>query len=245
MSWLTNMVGGLFAWLVHRASGSAGSGTTRAAAFVRYEGAMGFGHLGWGFDVDLSNANVGAVENPLGDFTCPVDSMGFWASVTGAPVHVMNAKKYNDLRYVELCGDPVAAYTAVKWVARQPYTLLGRNCMDDVYDVLRSYGTQDLPLPRHDILPNEWFLQFRGATVPVATFVWTKEKATLRQRIGVAIAKALQLKPRRGDNPVIQIGTTCKAASPAPRYPHRKLNLSEQTAYKSNFAYLHGSGVSS
>ena len=187
MNWLSNVVGAVWEIIARSFIGHAGSGRMRAAAFVRYTGAMGAGHLGWGFDFDAANADVGAVENPIGAASCPADKMGYWDEITGAPAHVMQSRGYDDLKYVHLAnGDAVSAYRVAKWVSRQPYALFGRNCMDDAYDVLRAYGVPNLPVPSHEILPNEWFVQFLGDLVPVDSFVWTKERAT---SVRVAITK--------------------------------------------------------
>ena len=192
MSWFAWLVGGIWEWFARRLAGAPGTGTMRAAAFVRYDGAMGAGHLGWGFDFDPSSANVGAVENPLGGMTGDPATMGYWNETTGAPVHTMQRRGYVDLRYTEVdSGDAAAAYRTVKWVAMQPYRLLQRNCMDDAYDVLRAYGVPNLPVPSHEFLPNEWFLQFQAAHSSVTSFVWTKEKVTpIRRAVTNAILKA-------------------------------------------------------
>ena len=112
-------------------------------------------------------------------------------------MHTMQRRNYDDLKYTELdSGDAVAAYRTVKWLATKPYQLIQRNCMDDAYDVLRAYGVPNLPVPSHEILPNEWFLQFQAACNSVASFVWTKEKklAPVQRAVVNVVLKALPAK---------------------------------------------------
>ena len=87
----------------------------------------------------------------------------------------MKDYKYIDAKYVDLDeADPQKAYAVVLWVSQQPYLVLRRNCLDDVYDVLRAYGVPDLPPPSHDWNPNEWFgLWIAGPTyVHLDEFNW-------------------------------------------------------------------------
>lgn len=179
MSRLVEVLGYLWECLARLFAGSTGTGTMRAAAFVRFDGAMGAGHLGWAFDYNTSMVDAGAVEDPLGTPSSPTEKMGYWNELTGAPVHAMEKRGYNALRYVELNGNAASAYRVVKWVGTQSYCLFGRNCMDDAYDVLRAYGVDSLPEPSHDILPNEWFARFSGKYSAIESFVWTKSRAPL------------------------------------------------------------------
>ncbi len=152
----------------------------RAAVFVRYEGADGLGHVGWGFDIDGASAHCGSVENPLGIPYCPVGSMGFWDAQSNDPVAPMMLRKYDDAKVIDLGqADPSSAYCRVLWVAQQPYLVCGRNCLDDVYDVLRSYGVPDLPPPSTDWNPNEWFGLWRGnsAYLHLDQLIWNNRPA--------------------------------------------------------------------
>lgn len=165
----------------------------RAAAVVRYEGANGAGHVGWGFDSDLGQVNCGSVENPSGKPSCSVDRMGYWDAVVANPIPEFTQRNYVDIKFVDLSTvDVNRAIETAKWVAEQPYSVIGRNCLDDVYDVLRAYGVLDLPPPSHDWLPNEWFGMWpgNGASARLASFAWppqhpdyTEETATFFKSI--------------------------------------------------------------
>jgi hypothetical protein len=150
----------------------------RAAAFVRYNGADGMGHVGWAFDFSEDLTDCGGVEDPRGLPSSDPADMGFWTQSTTTPVAVMasHAPVYDALKYVDLAeGDPRGANATVLWVAEQPYTLFGRNCMDDVYDVLRSYGVRNLPPPVLHWFPNNWFAAFGGTSEPMS-FAWRPER---------------------------------------------------------------------
>lgn len=146
----------------------------RAAAFVRYSGAMGAGHVGWSFDFDADNINGGSVENPGGSPSCDPSDMGYWDVFCYDPIPEMAERHYDALKYIDITGgDPAAAYQTALWIAQQPYSVVGRNCLDDVYDVLRAYGVKDMPPPSHDWLPNEWFSLWTQATFSVlSAFEW-------------------------------------------------------------------------
>jgi hypothetical protein len=149
----------------------------RAAAVVRYEGASGAGHVGWAFDASAMLVNCGSVENPSGFPTCPVLAMGFWDAEVADPVPEFEQRKYVDIKFVDLATPDIAKATStIAWVRLQPYAVISRNCLDDVYDVLCAYGVRDLPAPSHDYLPNEWFGMWAGSGVSarLTTFTWPR-----------------------------------------------------------------------
>lgn len=80
----------------------------------------------------------------------------------------MQLRAYDAFKLFEVATTtPDHADKTVAWVAQQPYLVIFRNCMDDTYDVLRSYGVPDLPLPFLEITPNNWFDQLSPASQPV------------------------------------------------------------------------------
>jgi hypothetical protein len=169
-----------------------GDGSMRGAAFVRYAGADGLGHVGWAFDYDAADVNAGAVENPSGAAKSDPADMGYWDVFVPSPIPAMAEKGYNALKYVNLKrADPVSAYRVARWVATLPYEVIGRNCLDDVYDILRAYGVSNLPVPSQDFLPDVWFDQLSATLAqPAATFVWSRTGArSPRIRVGLAMAK--------------------------------------------------------
>jgi hypothetical protein len=196
-------------------------GPMRSAAFVRYGGADGMGHVGWAFDLSESEVNAGAVENPLGTPTCDPATMGYWDDSSSTPMASMQQRAYNDLKFIALPkgeAEAEAAYRTAKWVGLQPYCAFGRNCLDDTYDVLRSYGVPNLPLPSRDLLPDKWFIDLDGQIEPVATYVWPTTPPTALQRVAARLARSLcrPLNPH-GERRAIPIGMTFNQNLPLPR----------------------------
>src|SRR5580658_177189 len=76
-----------------------GDGSMRGAAFVRYAGADGLGHVGWAFDYDAADVNAGSVENPSGAPSSDPADMGYWDAFVVNPIPTMAAKGYNSLKY--------------------------------------------------------------------------------------------------------------------------------------------------
>lgn len=168
----------------------------RAAAFVRFPAADGLGHLGWAFDYSDARANAGAVEDPQGAMTVGPTAMGYWDEFLTNPVSAMTAMGYSALKYVDLQkANPVAAYRVAKWIGTQPYNLIGRNCLDDTYDVLRAYGVPELPLPSHELSPDLWFTHFSAAYAEVQGYEWTRSgKGGWRHRLALALTKYVPAK---------------------------------------------------
>jgi len=165
----------------------------RAGSFIRYDGADGTGHAGWAFDLDADTTDCGAVEDPLGLPSCDPADMGFWNLETPAPVATMlqHAPPYNALKYFDL--DPThvdveLAQTTVAWVSQQWYVLIGRNCMDDVYDVLRAFGIPNLPPPVLHWFPNDWFGALEGILEPM-TFEWRPQPGVPAAQPAMAATK--------------------------------------------------------
>jgi hypothetical protein len=150
----------------------------RAAVFVRYNGANGLGHLAWAFDSDTDLADCGSVENPEGKLILQPVDIGFWTDSTKSPIPDMTQRAYNDAKYIDLLSaNPAEAYSTVLWIAAEAYKVVGRNCLDDVYDVLSAYGVSQLPPPAHVWEPNEWFDKFtNGTKIPVSTFDWSSSR---------------------------------------------------------------------
>lgn len=145
----------------------------RAAAFIRYQGAHGLGHVGWAFDFNPPHANAGSVENHSGHFFTPAKEMGFWTDIGPDPVAHMRELGYDDVKYIDIPnGDPILAYRTVLWIQENAYRAWLRNCEDDVYDVLRAFGVDNLTPPSIVWFPNTWFQRFRGQLAHVAEFQW-------------------------------------------------------------------------
>jgi hypothetical protein len=173
-----------------------GDGQMRMAAFVRFDGADGLGHVGWAFDFGASNVNAGSVENPNGTPTCPPSTMNYWDEFFASPISTMQEKGYIALKYINLeRANPVGAYRVAKWIGTQSYDVVGRNCLDDTYDVLRAYGAPELPPPSTDLLPDLWFNAVAAALAQVQGYDWTRNAPHgLRERVGLAIARFAPMK---------------------------------------------------
>lgn len=140
----------------------------RAGAFVRRSGASGLGHVGWTFQYTDGTYCDGSVENPAGTPVSAPGETGFWSQRVADPDPPMQLRAYDFFKlFVIDAADSIQADTTVAWIATQPYFVIFRNCMDDTYDVLRSYGVPGLPLPLLEITPNRWFDQLSPAAQPV------------------------------------------------------------------------------
>jgi hypothetical protein len=142
----------------------------RACAFVRRSGAYGLGHVGWSFQYTDGSYCDGSVENPAGTAISAPGQTGFWTERVVDPDLPMKLHDYDLFKVFEIeSGTADHADQTVAWIATQPYLVIFRNCMDDTYDVLRSYGIPELPLPMLEITPNNWFDQLSPAAQPVTT----------------------------------------------------------------------------
>lgn len=143
---------------------------------MRYHSGDGFGHVGWAFDMG-DGVDAGSVENHSGHLFTPAGDMGFWNGRFSDPVAEMRKRGYNDLKWVEVeNADPVLAYRTVLWIEREAYKVLHRNCEDDVYDVLRAFGLENLPAPTLIWFPKSWFKRFRGALEHLPEFAWPRPR---------------------------------------------------------------------
>ena len=135
----------------------------RAVVFLRRSGADGIGHVGWAFDNGDRTFTAGSVENPHHSLRTNPRDMGFWAVRSRDPILPMRARNYHEFKLLVVGqGDPEYALRVVKWISRQPYEIVGHNCMDATYDVLRAFDVERLPAPAHHWEPNHWFDRVQG-----------------------------------------------------------------------------------
>jgi hypothetical protein len=160
----------------------------QAAVFVRASGAFGLGHVGWCFGLDPTLFDDGSVENPPGTPFTPPNADGFWNIATTLPIGPFRYKAYDHFKVFSVAAAyPDRALEVVSWISQQPYFVLGRNCMDDVYDVLRAFGMQNLVPPYVAWIPNVWFQELPGQAQPIPdpplewTFGKRPTEATWRQ----------------------------------------------------------------
>jgi hypothetical protein len=142
--------------------------STQVVVFLRPDGGNGFGHVGWGFAIPGSTEwFVGSMENPSGWAVNLPGWTGFWH------LKVPNGKAAQEvMRRPEAHGAPKGTppYASAKVLAapapnlraaqqkmnewaHRPYTALGGNCMNCVFDILTAYGAA---LPDPTINPCEW-----------------------------------------------------------------------------------------
>lgn len=137
--------------------------TSRAIIFLRRHAAHGAGHVGWAFTDETDTFNAGAVENSRGTLHTPAAEIGLWSLRTRDPVEPMRARRYDEYKIIDVeQADPAYARSVVAWVRQQPYDIVGGNCMDFTYDVLRAYGIPQLPVPAHHWEPDHWFAHVSG-----------------------------------------------------------------------------------
>ncbi|MFN8445229.1 MAG: hypothetical protein U0175_30855 [Caldilineaceae bacterium] len=130
----------------------------QAMVFVRRSAAYHIGHVGWAFAQGEGIFSVGSVENHHGGLITDASHMGFWRLTTDNPIAPMFERHYDEVKIIEVeQADPFTAQGVVNWVSKQAYEAIGRNCMDDTYDVLQAYGVSNLPLPVRHWEPNYWF----------------------------------------------------------------------------------------
>ena len=140
----------------------------KAAVFVRRNGAEGAGHVGWAFEYQDHSFNAGSVENMSGSPVSPPGKTDFWSQRVSDPVLPMIPRGYNEFKTIEVgAASTDRADATVAWVGKEPYLGLGRNCMDDTYDVLRSYGVPHLPVPALHWAPNFWYDSIVGDSQPI------------------------------------------------------------------------------
>lgn len=135
----------------------------KAVVFLRRSGADGIGHVGWAFDNGDGTFTTGSIENPHHSLYTNPRAMGFWAVRARDPSIPMRERRYNEFKVIDLHQSNLNnALGVVKWVSRQPYELIGHNCMNATYDVLRAFGVDRLPVPSHHWEPNHWFDHVQG-----------------------------------------------------------------------------------
>jgi hypothetical protein len=121
--------------------------------------------------------NAGSVENHSGHIFTPASKMGFWDGCFADPTAAMADHGYDDLKWIVVeNADPVLAYRTVRWIEREAYKALHRNCEDDVYDVLRAFGARDLVLPSLVWFPKSWFRRLRGTLEHVREYSWPQAR---------------------------------------------------------------------
>ncbi len=146
------------------------SKTLRAAVFINWSVPLCAGHVGWGFEASKGHFWFGAVE--LTSSICE------WAASDTALFNEYATEKkmiskmksgdhggsgftYHAFKYIDVRNPDVAEPLKVIAMARQNgYALLGNNCMDATFRVIKAYANGDdriLPWPSTHWAPRSFF----------------------------------------------------------------------------------------
>jgi uncharacterized membrane protein HdeD (DUF308 family) len=139
----------------------------RAIAVVRRNGAMGMGHVGWAFEWPTGWFNAGSVENRLGGAYEPPGKTDFWSTHTQTPIASLYefGPTYDEFKVFDVPHPrPHDAWKIVVWVSRQPYAVQRRNCADAAYDILHTFGVDNVLDTAQKVFPNEWYDSLPGAS---------------------------------------------------------------------------------
>ena len=183
----------------------------RTIVFLRRNGALGLGHVGWAFELRTGWFSAGAVENIKGAAYAPPQQMDLWTKHTLNPINAMlhQYHPYNEYKVFTIPQPrPWDAWETILWISQQPFIVLTRNCVDDAYDVLRAYGDQRVLLPSKALIPNVWYDRLPGETNHI----------TPHSRIAlIRLAAIARLTPISGDHELI-IPVNAKGKRPAWRH---------------------------
>jgi uncharacterized membrane protein HdeD (DUF308 family) len=152
------------------ATSSVGNLTTegkglRAVVAVRRNGAMGMGHVGWAFEWPTGWFNAGSVENRIGGAYEPPGKTDFWSVHTQTPLASLFefGPTYDEFKVFNVPAPQAKdAWKTVVWVSRLPYAVQRRNCSDAAYDILHTFGVDNILSTTQKVFPNEWYDSLPG-----------------------------------------------------------------------------------
>lgn len=143
----------------------------RAFAILRPEGAMGFGHVGFGFET-APNSNrfvFGSTEGHNNEFNIPAGQFnGFWASDefnVSNYLSLLSARNYHYLKVTTITNpNPQAAISIFKNLETRGYNAINNNCLHSTNWVLQYFGVTHLPTPYslETMPPTNWYNNFAG-----------------------------------------------------------------------------------
>jgi len=137
----------------------------RAIVVVRRNGAMGMGHVGWAFEWPTGWFNAGSVENRLGGAYEPPGKTDFWSVHTQTPLASLYdfGPTYDEFEVFNVPAPRAKdAWKTVVWVSRLHYAVQRRNCSDAAYDILHTFGVDNILSTTQKYLPNEWYDSLPG-----------------------------------------------------------------------------------
>lgn len=129
------------------------------------------GHVGWGFSMHKAPSDLdavfGATENPGGGaVVLPGQDIGYWDSRSDHEhqmAFLFKRRNYHAFKRAKVTvAYPDNAFAEARKQAGGGYTVIGNNCLDHTFRVLKAYGVQDLPWPLTHPSPNDWFAMFNG-----------------------------------------------------------------------------------
>ena len=137
----------------------------------------GLGHVGWAYEQSDGTWMCGATENPRSSVGASGDGKGFWTEPY-EPGEVPGIFGMTRILPAGVCppydvyksldtprGGTLDAWSTACWCRDQPFIVPCRDCLDDCFDILTSYGAE-LPWPILAI-PNLWFDCIKAPATPV------------------------------------------------------------------------------
>lgn len=143
----------------------------RAVVFINYEEVPGgAGHVGWGFETQPGTFCYGAKE-AVGTIAVISGQYNGVFIEEGSEQQMLNAMKtgnhggnrfpYDAYKYVEVAHpNPQEGLNLAHQSPNWGYALVGNNCMDDVFRIIKAYASNDdnvLPWPATHWLPVQFF----------------------------------------------------------------------------------------
>jgi uncharacterized membrane protein HdeD (DUF308 family) len=142
----------------------------RAMVVVRRNGAMGMGHVGWAFEWPTGWFNAGSVENRLGGAYEPPGKTDWWSVHTQTPLESLYefGPTYDEFKVFSVPKPhSKEAWKTVVWISRLYYAVQRRNCADAAYDVIRTFGVDNILDTSQKVFPNEWYDSLPGTSYKI------------------------------------------------------------------------------
>ncbi len=150
-----------------------------ACIFDARYGALGEGHVGWGYQVGGTTTYVfGATEgsNAWNGYADKGQFNGFWSGQGNRNAMLAafrgtyggrHQNYYTGYRCERVANSAVGAANAkVTWAKNNGYNVFGNNCMDHAYAILSAYGANGMEAPWWAVEPNTWFDQLSSSWSP-------------------------------------------------------------------------------
>ncbi len=156
------------------------SKTLRAAVFINWSMPLGFGHVGWGFEVSQGYFWFGAVELTSSIMKGKGDNIALFNDYATEKKMVAKMKSgdhggsgfiYHAYKFVKVRNPNVAEPLKIVATAQKNgYGLLGNNCMDATFRVIKAYANGDdkiLPWPATHWAPRTFFADIPSPEITI------------------------------------------------------------------------------